>query len=424
MEQKKKNIRNSFRKANSIVHTLKNLYDKAADVDFREFEIMEYGDTERENLTDLKRLNYLKKLQLARNGYIGADLKKQLAQQKEKRRLLDRNARIMPIGSLKIMDGEVLRAQIQIGYERDQTTFSLAYTNHENIPKWRNLDLSELVQFTSRIQPEQTDNLRLEHSHCGNELTHLQKIADIKQVYETYNQCVTQVFHGNKYFTKSILDPNEALLENPELYIGKQFRLTFQEKPVLIATLSEANGHYLSFQSFLKTAPKSETHYFTMGEFKQLFLDSQIEIIAHLKHDLRLGVKDGILHIGRNLTDPPKTSIHWDRYDDIIKTSELPMKVKYYLCKQVIMNKNFVIEKGAVYLESHGKKAFLKKHYRTGKWHFAEIRKPSEELHFMPITPEVSKYIRQQYSQSKDFGTIESRVIDNTPRRTINQIRQ
>ncbi|PKA97779.1 hypothetical protein B0O79_1448 [Flavobacteriaceae bacterium MAR_2009_75] len=421
MVQKKKNIRSSFRKANSIVHTLMNLYDKAADTDFREFEIMEYGDSE--SVTDLKRLNYLKKLQLAQNGYIEVDLKKKLAQQREKQRLLDLNAKIMPIGTLKIMDGEVLRAQLQIGYNREQQTFNVAYNNHENIPKWKVLDLIELVQFTSRIHPNETDNLRLEHSYSGNEITGLQKTADSKQVYLTYNQCVSHVFQGNKYLIKSVLEPTESVLEHPKIYIGKQFRLHFQDKPVSIATLSEANSHYLSFQSFLKIAPKPETRYFTIGEFKQLFLDSQIELIAHLKFDLKLGVKDGVLHIGRNLEDPTLSATQWVRYDSIIKTSELPMKVKYYLCKEVIMKKNFFVEKDAIHLQSQSKRGFLKKHYKSGKWHFAETKKDSDELHFRPITQEVSKYIRQQYSESKNFGPTERQVIESNTRRNTNQMR-
>src|SRR5680860_62184 len=157
MEQNKKSIRSSLRKANSVVHMLKNLYDKASDREFREFEIMEYDNIENEGVTDLKRLDYLKKLQLAKNGYVGKDLKKLVAQQREKQRLMDTDSKIIPVGNLKIIDGELLRADLQLGYEPEQKTFKVAYSNHENIPKWKDFDMADFVQFTARIHPNESD---------------------------------------------------------------------------------------------------------------------------------------------------------------------------------------------------------------------------------------------------------------------------
>src|SRR5665811_802558 len=205
MEQKKKSIRSSLRKANSVVHTLKNLYDRTSDREFREFEIMEYDNIENEGVTDLKRLDYLRKLQLAKDGYVGKDLKKKVAQQREKQRLIDVDAKIMPVGNLKITDGELLRAELRLGFEPEQNTFKVAYTDHEGIPKWKDLDMAEFVKFTSRIHPNGSDNLRLEHGYSGTDSNRFSENMDSKRIYRTYNQCVSEAFHGNKYFTKSVL---------------------------------------------------------------------------------------------------------------------------------------------------------------------------------------------------------------------------
>jgi|GEM_PF-2496949 len=422
MEHKKKGIRSSLRKANSIVHTLRNLYDRSTDNDFREFQIMEYDAMKVAEISDVKRLTYLKKMQLANTGEVDTDLKGLLAQQKQKQRFIDTDAKITPVGLLKIIDGEVLRTELQLGYEPEDQTFSIAYADYEGIPKWKRLDMEEFGQFIARIHPNASDHLRLEHAYSANNINDVHQSMDLNHLQGSYNLCVSKAFHANKYFGKSVLSPDENLLENPELYLGKQFRLSLSGKQPTIATLSEANGHYLSFQSFLQSAPKPETSYFTIAEFKRMFLDSKIELVALLKFNLRLGVKEGILQIGRNADEPPHSTIEWERYDSIIKTSELPMKVKYYLCKEVIMKKNFVVEKDAILLKSQSKKAFFKKHYKTGKWHFAEGKKPCDELHFRPINPEISNYIRQQYQESKDFETVEKQVL--ITKTTIYQMRQ
>lgn len=410
MEHKKKGIRSSLRKANSLIHTLKNLYDRTTDNDFREFQIMEYDSMKVEEVSDVKRLTYLKKLQLAKSGHVDTDLKHLLAKQKHRQLLIDNDAKIIPVGHLKIIDGEVLRAELQLGYEPEHQIFRIAYSNQEGIPKWKGLDMGEFTHFIARIHPNASDNLRLEHGYSTFDLNNPQKTVELKQLHRTYNQCVSEAFHANKYFKNSVLSPDENLLENPELYLGKQFRLALSGKQPIIATLSEANGHYLSFQSFLQTAPKSEINYFTVGEFKRLFLDNQTELIALLKFDLRLGVKEGILQIGRNADEPPHATIEWDSYDSIIKTSELSMKVKYYLCKEVILKKNFVVEKDAILLKSNGKEAFLKKHYKTGKWHFVEKITSEKEPHFRPVDSTVLGYITENYSESKNFGLIKLRL--------------
>lgn len=421
MEKKKKSFLNSLRRANSLVHTLRNIYDKAADDEFREFGIMEYGHVQPEEVTDIKRLRYLKKLQLAKNGYIENGLKNLLARQKQKQRLMDNDAKVIPIGQIKVMEGEWLHADIQIGYGLESNVFKVAYRDHENILKWKDLDNGEFVQHIVRIHPNRSDNLQLEHTFFENNLS-VYPAADLGQIQGTYNHCVSKAFHGNRYFRNAILRPDEGLLENPGLFIGKQFQLQLPKENIVV-TLSEANAHYMSFRSFLMVAPKPETYYFTTDEFKRLFLDSQIELVAKLKFDLLLGVKEGILHVGRKHHEPSQSWIEWNTYDSIIKTSELPMKTKYYLCKEIIMNKNFVVEKDAVQLENQNRQAFLKKHYKTGKWHFAEIGKSSEELHFRPLDPEVFRYIQDTYSESKNFGRIEKQVKGNHKIKTTYQMR-
>ncbi len=422
MEQKKKSFRNSLRRANSLVHTLKNIYDKAADDEFREFGIMDYGQVDPGEVADIKRLGYLKKLKLAKDGYIDNDLKDRLARQKLKQRLMDSDAKVKPIGRIKILEGELSRADVQIGYEPETKVFKAAYSEYENILKWRDLDTGEFTQYMVRIHPDQSDNLILEHTFLGNDIP-LMTVADLARIQGTYNHCISEAFHGNKYFKNAILKPDGGVLENPELFIGKQFRLHLP-KGRIVATLSEANVHYLSFRSFLVVVPKAETYYFTVDEFKRLFLDSQIELIAKLKFDLLLGVKDGILHVGRKHHESSQSWIEWNTYDSIIKTSKLPIKMKYYLCKEVIMNKNFVVEKDAVQLVNQNRQAFLKKHYKTGKWHFAETRKPSDELHFRPLNPEVLRYIQEKYAESKNFGRFEKQVKGNHKIKTAYQMRK
>lgn len=405
MEQIRKNrIRNTIRTINKITITIGNFYRSLVNADFREFKNMEYATVVADDVTDLQKLRYIKRLELAKNGFINNDLKNLLAFLKEKSRLLNREIRVRSIGYVEFVENDTPHATIKLGYDQKDKHFKIAYSSYGNIPKWKNLDRKEMIGFISRIHPKTINNLTLRHEFLENESEGLEKQVR-KRTIATYNVFVQASFEANKYVKKSILRASETILADSLKYIGKQFFLDMEPEKRKVMTLTDVNSEYLVFQSFLKTAPKPKTQYFTRQEFKSRFIDNQIERIAKLKFGLNLGAKDGILYIEQTNPDVSKSK-KWSTFDEVLMSDSVSAKAKYYLSKMVITDKNFCVEKDAIILHSGLSKAYIKRHYRTGKWHFSEEKIVGQDMDFRPVTPEVLSLVQKKYCRAKNYAQV------------------
>ena len=166
--------------------------------------------------------------------------------------------------------------------------------------------------------------------------------------------------------------------------------------------LTEANDNYLVFQPFLDALPTSDTFHFTHDDIKQLHFDTHIEKISKLKHDLVLGVKDGELFIGIKEANS-KHALHWYSFKEALSNKDLPSKVKYYLSKEVIDRKNFHLEKGSIELKNGNLSGYLKRHYGTNEWHYAQsYNGNSNDLSFRPIWDTFDNYIHQNFENDQN----------------------
>lgn len=393
-------------------HSVNNIRMKAKDPEFKEFSLLEYTKVLPEEVTHPKRLQYIKRLELAKKGYVDKEVKVLFASLKQKERFINHDHKTISIGNIRVMEGENSMDMVQLGFDTANETFCAAYRNHENIPLWKPYDGIKLEEYFAALHPEVDRKLRLEHIFFD---THALKVGQENKnaIHRFYNDTVLQSFHSNSYFKNSISAPMEDLLLNPKNYLGKQFYLSLSKDKETIMTLTEATDRYFVFQSYLETAPKPEAIYFDRQEFKERFLDSGITLLARLKHGLHLGVQNGILHIGKLDEFNGKSHLRWENFESRIHSSPLSAKEKYYLSKEVITKKNFLVETDAISLKSDTKEAILKKHYGTGQWHFAEGKINQEEGNFRPVDVQVLQYINESYSQSKNFRIALSQLQKN-----------
>ncbi|MDF0716551.1 hypothetical protein PY092_10360 [Muricauda sp. 334s03] len=418
MENKIPIWKRAARFARRLYHTVNNYSQMSKDIDFRAFGKLEYDPITTDEVKDLKKLDYIKRLNLAKKGYIDGNLKKLLAQGKEKELLVNHDHKILPIGNFRILESDSLLCTIKFGFQFNTQTFFMASTTHGNIPLWKTYDGRGLRQSVSALHPVEKSSLRFEHSFYGADRLQNER-KDSRSIAAFYNDAVQLTFQSNPYFKESILLPSEQVVSDPIQYVGKQFHLSEFEGKYNIMTLTEATERYLVFQSFLETAPKSESHYFGMQEFKERFLDSKIELIAYLKHGLQLGIHKGILYVRRNEEVNGHSRLQWETYKKLMQSKEISAQKRLYLSKEVIVKKNFVVEKEAIMLKNNERTAFLKKHYGTGEWRFAEGEKNQEEMNFRPIVGSVLRHIDRNYSHSKNFPIALVKLKNNLAVQTV-----
>ncbi|HEA22813.1 hypothetical protein LCGC14_0676300 [marine sediment metagenome] len=419
MEGNKRKVwQKGVRSIRRLYHSLNNYRIKANNPDFREFSFLEYAEVRPEEVGDLERLRYIKKLDLAQKGYINTDLKKLLSHFGEKERLMRKDHTIIPIANLKVFENQTPLCLIQLGYEAVGKTFFMAGRNHENIPLWKSFNSLRLREYLSAVHPVMENALQLKHTFFEMDVSQCSK-EDKDAICKFYNETVVFSFRTNPYFKASVLTPKEEILLDAKKFVGETFRLSISKNESSLMTLTEATERYFVFQSFLKSAPEPESIYFDRPEFKERFLDSGITLIAHLKHNLRLGVRNGILQIGKLDGSESKDMLRWESFENRIASSMFSAKEKYYLSNEVITKKNFLVEKDAVLLKSGIKTAQLKKHYGTGQWHFAESNNPSQELRFKPIDKKALKNIQDHYGHCKNFNKAIARIKKYTNQQTI-----
>ena len=395
-----------------IYYSLNNYRVMNKNPDFKEFGLLEYGKVVPEDIQDLKRLTYVKHLEMARKGQISKELTSRLKYLKEKEHFVSNDHKIVPVGIVKVMEGENNLTEVQFGYDIENRTFNMASNSHENIPLWKLYDPERVQKHFAYQHPQAGKELRLEHMFLEKEIHQTPK-KDWEKISEFYNEVVQQSFHSSTYFKNSILIPDEGLMTKSAAYMNRQFHLRLSDDNATIMTLTEATDRYFVFQSYLKSAPNPESLYFDKQEFKERFLDSAITVLANLKHDLCLGVQNGVLQIGKYEKGHGKAKLRWDSFTNRIASKSISRIETFYVSTEVIGKKNFFEEKSAIVLQSNGKEACLKKHYGTGQWYFSEVQDNQKEDKFKPIDSRILQYINSTYSQSKNYQLAVAQVHKN-----------
>lgn len=417
MEKEEKKKPKLVKRIRKFYAQLRNFGSTISNKEFREFKTLEYGNVRPEDLNDVERLKYLRNLDLAQTGYINSNLSKLIDYHKMKDQLIKTDMEVFRVGHIKIKEAENLISTIHFGFSDKIKGFKIASSKHENILKWKPLNLLELDQKISRLHPSSENALNFDHSFFYEDVK--KTFADnLENIVQVYANIVNSSFNSNKYFENGVKPLNPNILENPSEHIGKSFTFPVAYRGHQILRLTEGNDNYLVFQPFLEVLPASNTFHFTHDDIRQLHFESHIEKISKLKYDVVLGVKDGELFIGKN-DNSSNQALKWYSFKDALDSKDFPSTVKYYLSKEVIDRKNFHLEKGAIELTNGGLTGYLKRHYGTNQWHFAQsYNGNSKDLSFRPIWDNFKSYIIQNFEndQNKNLALkIADQAITNNP---------
>ena len=426
MENEKKRKLTLMQRIRKTYMRLKNFRSKIVNDDFRQFQTLEYGKVNPEDLKDIERLEYLKNLDLAKNGYINEDVEKLIKYYQTREELLTIDLEVLPVGHIVIKDEEQLLSMAHLGFSEKLDDFKFAINSHDNILKWKPMDISKLITHFQKLHPSNGESLQFYHSFFLKDLQ-IKFSHKWETISEKYNTTIKQAFYSNKYFESGIKKLDLDILKSPLENIGQTFLFPEPYRGHQILTLTEGNKDYLVFQSFLETLPTYNTFYFSHDDLKTIHDDAHIDTLAKLKKSLILGTKDGQLLVGKT-SDKTDEKIKWHSFKDALKNPNFSAEQKYYLSKKIIKEKNFFLEKGAITLKNGLILGFLKKHYKTNRWHFAQSYiGDKKDLNFRPIDKRFQAYIDQTFPDSKNkhlvLNAINKEIADDKKNRPKNEIK-
>jgi hypothetical protein len=388
-----------WQRARKLMARLWNLKERLLNRDFGDFATLEYERVRPEDIRDIQRLKYHRNLDMAKTGHADASLNSLISYHLKKEGLVKLDQGVVAMGTIKVRENDDLLASIRFGYDRHRKAPVMALRNHDNIPMWKPLDWPELLGRLSSLHPKATDGLEFGHSFFARDIQRTVP-SDFESLGKMYDLIIEKSFGSNKYFGKGVLTLDTGVLEHSLEHLHRPMLFPASIKGHEILRLTEANAHYLVFQPFLKTS--ADLVHLTREEIQEMLQNQRGDRIAKLRFGLVLGIREGQLYIGK--TNGEKTQgMNWTTFREAMESPAHSAKVKYYLAKKIVKEKDFVIEKGAIRLESGGRTAYLKRHYKNGQWYFAETSRNNQELHFRPADGPVMGHLRTHFSDSENL---------------------
>ena len=408
----------------SIYAQIRNFWLTIDNEEFREFKIMEYGNVRPEEIMDVKRLKYLRNLDLATKGYTNSNISKLIAHYQLKQQLLNIDLKVLHIGQIVIKEdmkpepkihlqhnkvsnglikreGEKPSTIIHLGYDQESKRFKMAFNQYDDILVWKPINKDKLVGKISQINPTNGNSLKFDHSfnHTDIERTFPDQW---KNIAEKYNSIIKKIFDSNKYFINGLRELDEKVLLNHK-NIGQNYIFPESHKGHKVLKLTDVNSDLLVFQSLFDNLSTTNTYYFTKNDLKNIYLEDNIEKIAFLKHNLVIGSKEGVLYVGQKQENNGNT-IDWFGFENAMTDNIFKNKIKLYLANEIILKKNFFLEKGKLELKSSGGSfIYFKRHNITNEYHWASGSKNQPApLKFKPIDLDCIHEIRLFFKPSLD----------------------
>ena len=388
-----------WQRARKLMARLWNLKERLLSRDFRDFATLEYERIRPEDIRDIQRLKYHRNLNMAKTGQSDTSLNSLISYQRKIEGLVKLDQGVVAMGAIKVKENSNLLASVRFGYDRHRKAPVMALRDHDNIPMWKPLDWPELLGRLSSLHPKATDGLEFGHSFFARDIQRAFP-SDFESLGKMYDLIIEKSFRSNKYFGKGVLPLDAGVLEHPLEHLHRPILFPASIKGHEILRLTEANAHYLVFQPFLRTS--ADLLHLTRKEIQEMIQNERVNRIAKLRFGLVLGIREGQLYIGKRNGEKTQ-GMDWTTFREAIESPAHSAKVKYYLAKKIVKEKDFVIEKGAIRLERGGRTAYLKRHYMDGRWHYAETGRNNQELHFRPADGPVIQHLRIHFSDSENL---------------------
>ena len=355
-----------------LFYKVRNLVSRFLDPSFHTFKRFEYKVDPTDELNDLKKLRYVRNLELAESGFINTALKQQLTRLKKEDLLFQKDRTIIPVGRITILEGDTALMSILLGYCKSESKKYLSYNKVNNCPVWYANGNSEYVRLVERIYPSRSDKLFMKHRYFHKDVVYLDKTIQKKSL-AFFNTALQTTYSRNKFLQNGIqsIAPPTDITE--QLSRGLPIRIEDGKNGIFVPTVIRKD--YVILAPYLAVSNDRNRVYFSTEEFRSLLGERSITPFAETKIGLSLGTFNDKLFLkataGENYEGTLK---QWTALDDFLNSKNISKLLKYRIVNDVIKKKDFFIKTDEIPI--HGTKTVivLHKHYGSKKTFYALIK--------------------------------------------------
>lgn len=348
---------------------VRNLVSRFLDPSFNTFQKFEYKVDPTDELNDLKKLRYVRNLELANSGFINMALKQQLTRLKHKDLLFQKDRTIIPVGRITILEGDTALMSILLGYCKSESKKYLSYNKVNNCPVWYANDNSEYVRLVERIYPSRSDKLFMKHRYFHKDVVYLDKAIQKKSL-AFFNTALQTTYSRNKFLQNGIqsIAPPTDITE--QLSRGLPIRIEDGKNGLFVPTTIRKD--YVILAPYLAVSNARNRVYFSAEEFRSLLGEKSISPFAETKIGLSLGTfNDKLFLKATTIERYGGTLKQWISLDDFLESKKVSKLLKYRIVNDVIKKKDFFVKKDDIQIPGTKTRIALKKHYGSGKTFFA-----------------------------------------------------
>jgi hypothetical protein len=355
-----------------LFYKVRNLVSRFLDPSFNTFQKFEYKVNPTDDLNDLKKLRYVRNLELADSGFINTALKEQLARLKSKDLLFQKDRTITPVGRITILEGDTALMSILLGYCKSESKKYLSYNKVNNCPVWYANDNSEYVKLVERIYPSRSDKLFMKHRYFHKDVAYLDKTIQKKSL-AFFNTALQTMYSRNKFIQNGIQNIAPPTDITEQLSRGLPIRIEDGKNGLFVPTTIRKD--YVILAPYLSVSNDRNRVYFSAQEFRSLLGERSIAPFAETKIGLSLGTFNDKLFLKATAIERYGGTLEqWISLDDFLESRNVSKLLKYRIVKDVIKKKDFFVMTDKIPI--HGTKTVLalKKHYGSGKTFYALIK--------------------------------------------------
>lgn len=355
-----------------LFYKVRNLVSRLLDPDFSTFRKFEYTVNPTDELNDLKKLRYVRNLELAESGFINTAIKQQLTRLKNKDLLFQKDRTITPIGRITFLEGDTAVMSILLGYCNSENKNYLSYNKVHNCPVWHNNDDSQYLKLVERIYPSESDKLLMKHRYFHKDVSYLDTAIQEKSL-EFFNAALQTMYSRNKFLQNGIREiaPPKDSIE--QLSHGLPIRIEEGKNGLFVPTAIQQD--YVILVPYLAVSNDQNRVYFSAEEFRSLLGEKSIAPFAETKMGLSLGTFNDKLFLKETTVESYGGTLkQWTSLDDFLASKNVSKLLKYKVVNDVIKKKDFFVKLDEIPV--HGTKTAIRlvQHYGSGKTFYTRMK--------------------------------------------------
>lgn len=389
-------------------HRLKNFGSKLFDPDFKNFTKYEYGAVPMEELGDLKKLKYVRDIQLATSGFTTASLEEQMSILKRENRLYRMDLDITPIGRINLNEPNGISRYFLLGYNEKNKKLYVSVKKANNCSIWHKYQKKQLIKQVRHIYPLTSDFLYMKNRFFNSDIGHL-KPNDQNRLRETFNTVLRLLYKHNPHLRRGI--QNISPLQNDLSQISNLRPIQLERGTDGLYVPSNIGKNYVVLLPYLEASSQDNIKYLSLSEFATLLNGKAITPFSETKYGVDLGLFGDQLHIKASGPEAEIMQMQkWMSLDDFLHSSKVSAKMKYEVTHFIIEKKDFLVQISAIPIPGSDSKLIVKKHYGTGKHYYAleHSGNKSRARDFKPI-----EHLRKEHPDM--YGTYEQQIRPSKP---------